>query len=79
MIFMLCGNCQMDMLVADIQYVPSIDGKSFKMIYHITCENNHKSTIPGDLIILKPDTAEERVIKYLIEQSERRYGKIVSD
>lgn len=79
MIFMLCGSCQMDMMVLDVQYVTNADGNCFKMIYHIGCENLHKSIIEGELFVPNPEGKEARVIKYLIEESAKRYGKTISN
>lgn len=69
----------MDMFVHDVQYVPNIKGDGYKMIFHIIDENNHTNQISTEVIVLKQDSAEERVIKYMIEQSERKYGKTISD
>lgn len=75
MIFMLCNGCNMDMMVLDIQYVPTSSGDGFKMIYHVGCENKHMALVDGDLHKLDTERSEYRIIQYLIEQSERRYGK----
>lgn len=62
-------------MVHDVQYISLGDGKCFRMIYHIGCENNHKMTIDGEIYNMpNDDSPEQRVIKYLIQQSEVRYG-----
>jgi hypothetical protein len=76
MILMICGTCQLDMMVVDTQYVPSRNFNNYLRIYHVKCENNHKSKISGEIINMpNRDQAESRVIHYLIERSEKIYGK----
>lgn len=79
MILMICGSCQMDMMVIDHQYTSTLDNKSFKIIYHLMCENKHKTKIEGEYHIIPTDKPEERMIRYLIEKSNKRYNENTSN
>lgn len=81
MILMLCGSggCGLDVMVLDVQYVPNSEGNAFSMIYHLGCENLHKSTITGEIYVPNPEGPESRVIKFLVEESAKRYGKTISN
>lgn len=77
MITMFCATCQMDVFIAYTEYREV--GAGFRMVYHLQCENLHKITVEGELYIMKPDSAEQRIIQYLIQQSEQRYGEHTSN
>jgi len=64
----------MSLLIEDIEYVMSKDKKSFRIIFHVNCENFHKIAIEGTEHALYEDTAERRVIQYL---SESKANKLV--
>lgn len=75
MIFMLCGSCQMDMYVTDVQFI-SLGDDSFRHRFHVQCENMHGTVIEGEqFIIVNTEGPEKRVIQYLNEQGEKRYGE----
>lgn len=63
----------MDMFVQRIDHESLGDGKCFRMSYILGCENLHKVEIPGEIYTMPEDNSpEQRVIKYLIQQTENR-------
>lgn len=78
MIILLCGLCGLDMMVADTEYV-LIGQNHYKIIYHLQCENFHKSFVEGSVAVFNAESVEERVIKFLAEQSNKRYNNQSND
>ena len=64
----------MDVIVQDIEYKKLDNG--YQLTYHLGCENMHKVIVPGATVVhVGEDTLEKRVVDYLIQQSETRYGQ----
>ena len=69
----------MDLIVRDIQFL-YIEERTFKMVYHLGCENNHTTEIEGDShMISSTESAENRIVEYLVQQSESRYDETTRD
>lgn len=69
MIAMICSECHADMYVGRTLYY-SAGVNSYKIVYVLIDENKHKSLIESSILTYNPDSAESRIIQYLIEYTQ---------
>lgn len=78
MIIMLCTQCQAELYIAGHHYFGSTPG-TFWIEYQLRDENGHFATITGNPKQYNLESAEARVIQYLIEQTQRMRKALSND